>query len=104
MTFEVRLSVEAQDDLARLFDFLLTRAKTLEDLDQAQAAIDSLRTAVTQQLAITPYSFRKAGTSSTRRELIVPYGNAGFVALYEIVSPSWVLILAIRHQREEDYH
>jgi hypothetical protein len=28
----------------------------------------------------------------------------GYVALWEIVSASEVLVLAVRHQREEDYH
>jgi len=55
-------------------------------------------------LAATPYSFRKAGKSPTRRELIIPFGATGYVALYEITGPSSVLVLAIRPQREEDYH
>ena len=37
-------------------------------------------------------------------ELIIPVGATGYVALYEIVSPSKVVVLALRHQREEDYH
>jgi len=56
------------------------------------------------QLAATPYSFRKAGKSSTRQELIIPFGSTGYVALYEIAGRSDVLVLALRHQREEDYH
>ena len=104
MTFEVRFSPSAEDDLDRLFDFLLDRAKTVEDLDLAQAAIDAVRSAVMHRLAVTPYSFRKAGRSSTRRELIIPFGATGYVALYEITSGSSVLVLAMRHQREEDYH
>lgn len=42
--------------------------------------------------------------SATRRELIIPFGASGYVALYEIDGPASVLLLAIRHQREEDYH
>lgn len=104
MTFEVRFSITAEDDLARLFDFLLERAETAEDFDQAQRAIVAVRSAVMNQLSLTPYSFRKAGRSPTRRELIIPFGATGYVALYEIVDPSRVLVLAVRHQREEDYH
>ena len=104
MTFEVRFSTSSVDDLARLFEFLLDRAKTIEDLDLAQEAIDAVRSAVVHRLAVTPYSFRKAGRSPTRRELIIPFGATGYVALYEIVSASSVLVLAVRHQREEDYH
>jgi len=104
MRFEVRFSVEAQDDLLRLFDFQLERAQTAEDLDQAVATIEAVRAAVLTQLSSTPYSFRKAGRSSTRRELIIPFGATGYVALYEVVDLSRVLVLAVRHQREGDYH
>lgn len=104
MTFEVRFSTAADDDLARLFDFLLERAETLDDLDMAEAAIEAIRSAAVNQLAATPYSFRKAGKSPTRRELIIPLGATGYVALYEIASPSSVVVLAVRYQREEDYH
>jgi plasmid stabilization system protein ParE len=104
MKFEVCLSATAEGDLACLFDFLLDGAKTVEDLDLAQAAIEAMRLAALNQLATTPYSFRKAGKSPTRRELIIPFGVSGYVALYEIASPSSVVVLAVRHQREEDYH
>ena len=104
MTFDVRFSAAADDDLARLFDFLLDRAETVEDLDLAQAAIEAVRSATRYQLSATPYSFRKAGKSPTRRELIIPFGATGYVALYEIASPSSVVVLAVRHQREEDCH
>ena len=56
------------------------------------------------RLAITPFSFRKAAQNPAQRELIIPYGGTGYVALYEIVSTSEVVVLAERHQREEDYH
>jgi len=104
MRFDVRFSAEADDDLVRLFDFMLDRVETIEDLDAAQAAIEAVRSAALNQLAATPYSFRKSGKSSTRRELIIPFGATGYIALYEIASPSSVVVLAVRHQREEDYH
>lgn len=104
MTFAVRFTAAADEDLTRLFDFLLKRAETVEDLDRAQAAIDAIRSAAVHQLATTPYSFRKTGKSPTRRELIIPFGATGYIALYEIASPSSVVVLAVRHQREEDYH
>jgi plasmid stabilization system protein ParE len=103
MRFDVRFSTAADEDLQRLFDFLLDRAETSEDLDQAQSVIDAVRSAAMDQLATTPYSFRKAGKSSTRRELIIPFGATGYVALYEIAGPTTVVVLAVRHQREEDY-
>jgi len=104
MTFVVRFSLAADEDLGRLFDFLLDRAETNDDLIVAEQAIEAVRSAVLNQLAVTPYSFRKAGKSPTRRELIIPFGANGYVALYEIADASTVVVLAVRHQLEEDYH
>ena len=104
MSFVVELSPAAVVDLERLFDFLPDRGKTTEDLDRAQAAIDAIRAAAQNHLASTPFSFRKAAHNPAQRELIIPFAGTGYVALYEIVSPSKVVVLAVRHQREEDYH
>ena len=104
MIFVVELSPTAEADLERLFDFLLDQADTTEDLDRAQAAIDAVRAAAQHRLAVTPFSFRKAALNPAQRELIIPFGSAGYIALYEIVSASKVVVLAVRHQREEDYH
>lgn len=104
MSFDVRFSPAASDDLERLFDFLLERAETVEDLDLALLAVEAVREAALRQLASTPFSFRKAGKSATRRELIIPFGATGYVVLYEIADASTVVVLAVRHQREEDYH
>jgi plasmid stabilization system protein ParE len=104
--YRVRFAPAAQDDLNRLFDYLLERAETLEDLDRAQGVIGALEQAILGHLAVAPWSFRKAGDGgrSTRRELLVPAGAAGYVALYEIAGPHDVLVLAVRHQLEHDYH
>jgi len=104
MSFVVELSPTAEADLERLFDFLIDRCETSEDLDRAQAAIDAIRATAQHRLAITPFSFRKAARNPAQRELIIPFGGTGYVALYEIVSISKVVALAVRHQREEDYH
>ena len=47
---------------------------------------------------------RKAGNSPFLRELVIPFGRAGYVALFEIVDGSCVIVGAVRHQREDDYH
>jgi plasmid stabilization system protein ParE len=104
MSFVVELSPAAEADLERLFEFLLDRSETTEDLDRAQAAIEAIKAAAQHRLAVTPFSFRKAAQNPAQRELIIPFGGTGYVALYEIVSTSKVVVLAIRHQREEDYH
>lgn len=104
MNFVVELSPSAEADLERLFDFLLDAADTTEDLDRAQAAIEAIRSITRHQLAMTPFSFRKAAQNPLQRELIIPFGSSGYVALYEIVGASKVVVLAVRHQREQDYH
>ena len=48
--FEVRYADSARDDLFRLFDFLLERGQTAEDVDAAQSAIDVIRDAVGRSL------------------------------------------------------
>lgn len=102
--FEVRYTEAAREDLIRLFDFLLDRAKTSEDFDAAQRTIDAFALAIESHLGRTPFIFRKVGASPFVRELVIPCGSAGYVALYEIEGAQTVNILALRHQREDDYH
>ena len=103
-SFEVRYSDPARDDLLRLFDFLLEQARTAEDLDAAQAAIDAIRDAVERNLSRSPFVYRKAADSPFLRELLISFGGTGYVALYEIEDASHVMVLAVRHQLEDDYH
>jgi len=103
--FEVRFTDPTLDDLNRLFDFPLERAKTVEDLDIAQRAVDEIKAACEGGLSKTPFSYRKTGESSLRRELIIPFGSTGYVVQYEIdPASSRVIVLAVRHQLEDDYH
>ena len=102
--FDVRYTPGARDDVLRLFDFLLERAQSAQDLDYAQHAIDALAEAVERQLSRTPFIFRKSGDSPFLRELINPAGSAGYVALYEIADACTVTVLAVRNQLEDDYH
>ena len=104
MILVVELSPAAEADPDRIFDFLLDQGYPTEGLDRAQAAIDAIRATVQHRLTVTPFSFRKAAQNPAQRELISPFGGTGYVAMYEIVSPSKVVVLAVRHQREEDYH
>lgn len=100
-TFEVRFTPEAEDDLLRLFDFLLAR-----DVPAAEKAHAAIAKSV-ELLEVFPFSCRKAvggDGSPFLRELIIPFGSAGYVALFEIENGTTVNILAVRHQREEDYH
>lgn len=103
-SFAVRYTEAARDDLLRLFDFLLERARTSEDFDDARLALDAITAAVEGQLSRSPFIYRKAGESPFLRELIIPFDGSGYVALYEIADGETVNILAVRHQLEDDYH
>ena len=96
---KVRFTREAEEDLARLFDFLAEK-----DVHAAERALETIEAAM-QFLALSPYSCRKATrTAPVLRELVIPFGSAGYVALFEIEAPATVTPLAVRHQREDGYH
>ena len=105
MSFKVRLTSAAADDLERLFDFVLERElqRNDGDLELAERALEAIKNGISS-LRVTPFTCRKAGQSPFLRELIIPFGHTGYVALFEIVDNSNVVIAAVRHQREEDYH
>ncbi len=103
-SFEVYYTDAARSDLLRLFDFLLARAQTIEDFDDAQLAIDAIKIEVETHLRRSPFIFRKAGKSPFLRELIIPFRSSGYVALYEIKDNKSINVLAVRHQLEDDYH
>jgi len=102
--FAVDFSDSAKEDIGHLFEFLLLRATTAEEFERVQETIDELRLATEVQLARAPFNYRKAGSDPLRRELVVPVGATGYVALYDIRPPAQVLVLAVRHQLEDDYH
>ena len=105
MSFRVRLTREAEADLDRLFDFVLDRelARDGGDLSLAEQALSAIRAGFAT-LKASPFTCRKAGQSPFFRELIIPFGRSGYVALFEIEGAADVVITAVRHQLEDDYH
>ena len=108
MKYTVEFSAAAVEDLEQLFDFALQREldSATGDLDIPERAVKAVK-AVKESMAFlesSPFACRKAGSSSFIRELIIPFGSTGYVALFEIVDSNTVIIGAIRHQREDDYH
>ncbi len=105
MSSTVLVAPEARADLLRIYSHLLERAEYVEDLDIAERALQAIDNALAA-LASTPFLFRKAAgqSSSLRRELVVPFGAAGYLVKYEIATPRLVVVLAVRHQHEADYH
>jgi plasmid stabilization system protein ParE len=103
VSFAVRYSAGARDDLIRLYQFLLDRASTVEDLEVAERALNAIGQSI-DSLGRSPFIYRKAGQSPFLRELLIPFGHSGYLALFEIEDASTVTILAVRHQLEDDYH
>ena len=104
MTYRVRLTREAAADLDRLFHFVLHRELKRDggNIALAGRALEAIRAGFAT-LRSSPFTCRKAGQSAFLRELIVPFGRSGYVALFEIQSATEVVVLAVRHQLEEDY-
>jgi len=98
VNYTVRFTPAAAKDLQRLFDFL-----AVQDVKAARRA----RTAIAKGLEFLrmfPFSCRKASPEHPLlRELIISFGTNGYVALFEIEDSRTVTVLAIRHQREEDF-
>ncbi|MGH8272961.1 MAG: type II toxin-antitoxin system RelE/ParE family toxin [Terriglobia bacterium] len=99
MHFRLRFTLEAKADLERLYSFTAAdnphaAKRALETIDKAWEILEEF-----------PFSCRKAETPDPfLRELVTPFGSAGYVALFEIEDNDTVTILAVRHQREDDYH
>jgi plasmid stabilization system protein ParE len=105
VSFRVRLTRDAEADLERLFDFVLERelARVNGDLELAEQSLDAIRSGVAT-LKASPFTCRKVGQSPFVRELIIPFGHSGYVALFEIFGATDVIVSAVRHQLEDDYH
>lgn len=104
--YRVILAEEAADDLLRIEDLTIDRELTsaTPDLDVVRRLRDAVDRAI-RLLEFSPYSCRKAtrAINDKQRELIIPFGNAGLIAAFE-VRGEVVRIGAIRHQLEQDYH
>ena len=103
-TYTVTLLQEAVADLQRLEDFAIARelASAAPDWTTPQRALAAIREGL-RRLSWSPYSCRRALLGNGRsRELVVPFGSAGYIVLFEIVGEE-IVVGAVRHQREEDY-
>ena len=99
--FQVRFTENALLDLDRLYEFLLEF-----DIHNAERALKAVEDGLLF-LVKSPFSCRKAAEGAhgpLLRELIIPFGASGYLALFEIEDASTVTILALRHQREDDFH
>lgn len=99
--FHVRFTEQAQSDLRRLYEFLLAF-----DIHTAERALLAIENGL-DFLRKSPFSCRKAADGAhgpLLRELIISFGASGYLALFEIEDAHTVTILAVRHQKEDDFH
>jgi plasmid stabilization system protein ParE len=93
---QVTYTVEALDDIERLYAFLAGR-----DPYSAKSAVAAIQNAISS-LAQHPLLGRNM--EEPLRELVISFGNTGYVALYRFrPERDEVRVLALRHQRELDY-
>jgi plasmid stabilization system protein ParE len=94
----VTLSARAQTDLSRLHTALVGK-----DINAAKRAVLAIREAFLP-LQHAPMIGRPVEDHGDLRELVIDFGASGYLALYRF-EPTMdaVTILAIKHQREDDY-
>ena len=91
------LAEAAADDLERLVEFLLERfpEDAVQTVDLITDALNILRQ--------HPRIGRRR--EAALRELVISRGRTGYLALYEYdEAADMVIVLAVRHQREQDFH
>lgn len=99
MSWHVRYTPAAREDIKRLYGFLLEH-----DTVSAQRALAAIIKGV-DLLRQFPFACRKVDPGNPLlRELLVSFGASGYVLVYEIEDERTITILAVRHQREDDYH
>ena len=102
MSHQVRFTEEAEADLVRLYEFILTKDQT--DWSLASRALEAISNSI-RSLELSPFGYRKATSDNPfLRKLLIPFGASGYVALFAIDNDQTVTILAARHQLEEDYY
>ena len=102
MSYTVSFTAEALEDLTRIEDFLIELALQHADYGLPARALDAIRSEFSI-LQRNPYTCRVAEANPLERELIIPFGGSGYLALFEIISDGEVVVSALRHQREDDF-
>ena len=101
--YRVVPTVTFQEDIERLEEHIVQRELASNTPDDT--CLSRFRDAVESAMAIlsfAPHTCRRCEKQREFRELIIPFGHGGCVALFAIREPD-VLLLAARDQHEHDY-
>ncbi len=91
------LSIEATEDLDQLVDFLLVKFP-LEAVETVDLITDAL-------VILENHPKISRPVEQGLRELVISRGKSGYLALYQYdEAAELVIVLAVRHQREQSYH
>lgn len=94
---QIRYTSQAIEDLKRLHDFL-----KIKDPDVARRAVSAIRDAL-NKVAFMPERFRPVEGQIYWREAVIDFGNSGYVARFQNLPNSDVVIARIRHQKEQQF-
>jgi len=95
MPYLVNWAESASRELEKVYLFLAEKNE-----ESAQAAIKAIR-----EKALLLEQFPNAGRpledfEPEYRELLIPFGGAGYVLIYEVIGYSVVYVLTLKHQNE----
>jgi plasmid stabilization system protein ParE len=85
-------------DLARLHKFLQTK-----DVETAKRAVQEIRKAI-KTLKVQPDRFRPVPDKINHREIVIDFGASGYIARFYKKSEDEIIIIAIKHQLENDFY
>lgn len=81
--------------MVRLYEFILETDEG--NWSVADRALEAIKNGV-RSLELSPFTCRKAAPDNpVLRELMIPFGAAGYVALFEIDDTRTLTVLAVRH-------
>ena len=104
-TYKLDITISAQEDLERLYDFLSDHDTFLaeRDVSAIEKSYEFLRF-MPESCCRAPMRLEGLLEVHVYREMIVRFGRSGYLVLFEIQGDETVSVLAVKHQRENDYH
>lgn len=92
----LNISPNARGDLQRLYLFLVEK-----NADIASNAVDAI---IAELVFLSQMPKIGCSIQENLREFVIDFGNSGYIALYQLDELlDEVVVLAIRHQLENDY-